>query len=103
MVVGEGGIGTAGIDVSISTGSPQNVCFNTAQIPNQSYVSGEGGCSVSAICPDFDTPLGVVGLEDVQAVAGHWRQGDTNYDVDQDGDIDIVDIERVVAAWGPCP
>jgi len=103
VVVGGSGRGSAGIDVAISAGSPQTVCFNSAQIPNQSYVSGEGGCSASAICPDFDAPLGVVGLEDVQAVAGHWRQADTNYDVDGDGDVDVADIERVVAAWGPCP
>jgi hypothetical protein len=63
--------------------------------------------AMAVMCPDFVAPLGV-GLEDVQVVASHWRS--TNpadialYDLDGDGDIDVVDIMRVVAVWGTmCP
>jgi len=53
----------------------------------------------------FFDPLGV-GVEDLQAVAGSWRArlGDWNYvsdyDVNDDEVINIVDIALVTAAWG---
>jgi len=47
-------------------------------------------------------------VEDVQAVAAHWHRRSTDpgwddvqqFDLDGDGDIVIVDIMRVAAAWG---
>jgi hypothetical protein len=59
--------------------------------------------AITVICPDFMDPPGV-GLEDVQVVASHWRSTDPAdialYDLDGNGDIDVVDIMRVVAVWG---
>ena len=43
---------------------------------------------------------------DITMMAGHWRagQGQWNYsrayDTDHDGEITVVDIQRVSAAWG---
>ena len=61
------------------------------------------------LCPDFLDPPGV-GIEDLQFMAGHWLKQSTDpdwhdvqqLDLDQDGDIDIVDIMRAAAAWGVC-
>lgn len=56
-------------------------------------------------CYDFNGD-GQVGMEDVQAVAGHWRcrPGDAcyaaDYDIESDGEVNAVDIMRVVAQWG---
>ncbi len=56
-------------------------------------------------CPDFQSPPDV-GIEDIQAIAGHWGlqtgdQGwDARFDRDRDGDVDVVDVARVAAAWG---
>jgi hypothetical protein len=57
-------------------------------------------------CPDFEAPLGIVGVEDVQAVAGRWRdpgQYEPQYDVVYDEAINILDIMTVAAQLGPCP
>ncbi len=59
------------------------------------------------VCPDFADPAGV-GLEDILAVAGNWDKtsSDPNwnqisdYDLDKDGDIDVVDVMLVAAQWG---
>lgn len=60
-------------------------------------------------CPDYVEPLGV-GVEDIQAFAARWRQQDIDlawdarFDLDEDGDTDIVDIMGAVAAWDTtCP
>ena len=56
-------------------------------------------------CPDFADPPGV-GMEDIMLVASRWRcrSGDDCYDerfdLDHDGDIDIVDIMKVAVRWG---
>jgi protoporphyrinogen oxidase len=56
-------------------------------------------------CPDFADPPGV-GVEDIMLVANRWRcrSGDgcydEHYDLDHDGDIDIVDIMKVAVHWG---
>jgi len=53
-------------------------------------------------CPDVVAPP-EVDVKDVQAVASHWRQPvvvGSPYDVDGDGDVDVADVMRVVAAWG---
>jgi hypothetical protein len=56
-------------------------------------------------CPDFVDPPGV-GIEDIMLVASRWhcRSGDScydeRYDLDHDGDIDIVDIMKVAVRWG---
>jgi len=72
VVVGGSGRGSAGINVTISAGSPQSVCFNSAQIPDQSYVSGVGGCSApsavqlqsfsAASVPYGTSPMFVLGV-----------------------------------------
>ena len=56
-------------------------------------------------CPDFVDPPGV-GPEDVTVIVERWRQPvqhpgwDPRFDLDGDGDVDIVDVESVVTAWG---
>lgn len=66
------------------------------------------------ICYDFRPPAGV-GVEDIMEVASRWRTSCENpnpdqnddtpnydplYDVDDDCDIDVVDIMKVVVHWG---
>lgn len=66
------------------------------------------------VCPDVVTPPGVDTL-DIQAVAAHWPLTAANpdpdgnpatpnyearYDIDQDGDVDVVDIMLASAQWG---
>jgi hypothetical protein len=56
--------------------------------------------------PDGD---GVVDILDLQAVADHWntRPGDPGYDplfdVDHSGWINVIDLQKVANAFGPCP
>jgi len=58
-------------------------------------------------CPDV-THDGSVNLEDIQAVVAHWSMTSadpdwnhvSDYDLDKDNDIDIVDVMLVVADWG---
>lgn len=64
---------------------------------------------VPEACPSFASPA-TVGVEDLQVLAAHWgaRAGepgwDDAFDLDGDGDVDMVDIGRTVAAWGRrCP
>ena len=57
-------------------------------------------------CPDFEAPLGIVGVEDVQAVAGRWRdpgQYEPQYDVVYDELIHIQEVMKVAVQLGPCP
>jgi len=65
--------------------------------------------ATSTPCYDFDNS-GQVDVNDIQAVASHWRQRagdpgwDARFDVNSDGVINIVDIMKVSAAWGStCP
>ncbi|UCD75742.1 MAG: right-handed parallel beta-helix repeat-containing protein [Phycisphaerales bacterium] len=46
---------------------------------------------------------GVVDIDDLFEILGHWREGPGIYDVNSDGTVDIDDIFAVLAAWGPCP
>ena len=46
---------------------------------------------------------GVVNIDDLFAVLGHWGQGVGLYDVNLDGTVDIDDIFEVLGNWGPCP
>jgi hypothetical protein len=47
-----------------------------------------------------------VGPEDVALVVSRWRlqaqhpEWDPRFDLDGDGDVDVVDVELVVMAWG---
>jgi len=60
-------------------------------------------------CPNFDGDERV-DVDDIEAVAAHWRRQttdpgwDTRFDLYRDGRIDVVDIMRVAAKWGEeCP
>ena len=47
---------------------------------------------------------GVVDEQDVDLVAGYWRQSPgLPYDVDEDGLVTVVDMMLIAAEWGPCP
>jgi len=73
-----------------------------------------GGCGTSynvsvALFGDFE-PNCIVDIADIMQVASRWRArvGDASYhptyDLDEDGDIDIVDLMLVVKQWGEtCP
>lgn len=56
-------------------------------------------------CPNFVSPA-TVGVEDIQATAALWREqsGDKGwedrFDLDGDGDVDMVDLMWVAWAWG---
>jgi hypothetical protein len=45
-IVGAGGLGTAGVDVQISTLLPATVCFPSAEIPAAVFDPMQGGCHV---------------------------------------------------------
>ncbi len=45
VVVGANGRGTAGIPLNLST-TPASICFPSAEIPDQVYVPGVGGCRI---------------------------------------------------------
>ncbi len=65
--------------------------------------------ATSTPCYDFVAPSSV-GVEDIQVLVAHWRQRagepgwDGRFDLDGDGDVDIVDIMQVATRWGStCP
>lgn len=65
--------------------------------------------AATTMCPDFSGAARVDNA-DVQAVAAHWRQrtGDPGWDAafdhDANGQINVVDVMAVAAAWGAmCP
>jgi len=61
-----------------------------------------GSIAIATGCYDFDSPP-QVGVEDIQAVAGRWRNlslYDARYDTVLDGVINILDIMRVQSRWG---
>ena len=81
------------------------------------YVADHGGgiyqitAGSAAPYPDLADPAGI-GLEDIAAIAGRWRQqpGDTNplwdarFDVNDDGETNVVDVMEVIVAQGQsCP
>jgi len=45
---------------------------------------------------------GLVNVEDVMLVAGHWQLplDDPRFDLDDDGDVDVMDVMLVAADWG---
>lgn len=51
-------------------------------------------------------PDGIVNVYDIQYIASQWRQQETDVawgprsDLDQDGDIDVVDVQKAALAWG---
>jgi len=108
-------IGTEGTTYLVRwTGSEWSACpignrsrDTAANTVTCSGVTAFSTWAIAVTCPDFVDPPGV-GVEDIQAVAAHWRQRSTEpgwddarqFDLDGDGDIDIVDIMRVTAAWG---
>ncbi|MGB3221115.1 MAG: hypothetical protein WBD79_27240, partial [Anaerolineae bacterium] len=57
------------------------------------------------LCPNF-VPPSTIGVEDIQAIGAHWGETssslswDPQFDLDQDGNIDMVDIMIVAGAWG---
>ncbi|MFQ5593417.1 MAG: hypothetical protein ACE5HA_04645 [Anaerolineae bacterium] len=60
-------------------------------------------------CPDFDASE-LVDLDDIQATAARWGADsgdpgwDARFDLDGDGDVDVIDVMRVAAAWQTwCP
>jgi hypothetical protein len=59
----------------------------------------------SPLFADFDYNC-VINISDIMKVAANWRCRlgnacyNENYDLDKDGDIDIVDIMLVVKHWG---
>ncbi len=63
------------------------------------------GAYYCALFGDFDGNV-EVNVTDIMEVANHWRMTNTDpdwdqrYDVDNDGNIDIVDIMLVVVHWG---
>ena len=56
-------------------------------------------------CPNF-VPPPTVGVEDIQAIAGHWGETDGSpgwdptFDLNGDHRIDIVDLTLTTAAFG---
>lgn len=52
VVVGATGAGTPGVDITLSGLLPASICFPSAEIPNQPYEPGVGGCGTLS-------PLGV--------------------------------------------
>ena len=45
---------------------------------------------------------GVVDIDDLFEVLGHWGEGAGPYDLNDDGAVDIDDLFEVLASWGPC-
>lgn len=84
-----------------------------APLPDEQPVDVFRLLTPSAICPDVVAPPGVDTL-DIQAVAAHWPLTRANpdpdgnpatpnyearYDIDQDGDVDVMDIMLTSAQW----
>ncbi|UCD75024.1 MAG: S8 family serine peptidase [Phycisphaerales bacterium] len=53
-------------------------------------------------CPEDVNLDGVVDIDDLFEILGHWGEGAGTYDVNGDGIVDIDDVFAVLAAWGPC-
>jgi hypothetical protein len=74
----------------------------SARMQSTSYqvASGFWAGTVTAPCYDFGGEPGV-GVSDITVVSDRWHGiYDPTFDLDHDGNIDIVDIMMVAAAWG---
>lgn len=73
-------------------------------------IQGAGGMeALVRACYDFNGDR-QMNTEDATALIAHWRKRSTDpdwdsvkrFDLDRDGDIDIVDIALLTVGWGPC-
>ena len=78
------------------------VSFNLEILAVLRFTTNAGPCELFG---DFNCDCRV-GVDDIQQVAGCWHTTETDpnwdarYDVDNDGDVDVVDIMLVAAHWG---
>jgi len=80
----------------------------TAELNEGGVIAPRQDGSVSVVSfPDYDFNRDCeVGLPDIMQVASRWRMTnadpdwDARYDLDGDGNIDIVDIMMVAVDWG---
>lgn len=65
---------------------------------------GEGGLAGGSSCPgDFDSNMDV-GQSDLDALISHWGEtGGGQYDLTGNGVVNVDDLLRLLALWGPCP
>jgi hypothetical protein len=61
------------------------------------------GVEPSAPCPWDVNDTGVVNIDDLFEVLGHWGENGGICDVNNDGIVNIDDIFAILANWGPCP
>lgn len=106
------------LSITLEVASPSGAteaAVNFSHDPPASFGNTEGqsvagttdGGSVlisSGSCPAFVTPP--VDAGDLQDLAAHWHTdvgGGSTYDLDDDGDADVVDVMRLAGLWGsPC-
>lgn len=103
--------GTSGALGPFALTNPQisSIIRSTQPLPIKATSSKGGDAKprvyVGGFCGDFDDNE-VVDAEDIQQVASRWNTSegdpgyDPTYDLDNDGDIDVVDIMLVAAHWG---
>ena len=48
-------------------------------------------------------PDGVVGGDDILLVLMNYGLGGPTGDLDEDGDVDVVDLLLIIGFFGPCP
>ena len=63
----------------------------------------EAVAALPGLCPEDVNDDGQISVLDIQAVASGWGGSDPDLDVDEDGDVDIVDVQRVAGRWGTLP
>lgn len=97
----------AGLFASLDPFDASLICIDSAQIPDQAYAAGQGGCSASltAACADFVQPWGVDVL-DISAAANSWPHAaptdsvDAIYDLNRNQQISVIDLVMASSQWG---
>lgn len=99
-VFGMGGGRKTSTSYQVQGTSGQVLATSQMQSTEYQVASGFWAGITTAPCYDFGGEPGV-GIYDVIAVSERWNGAyDPTFDLDHDGDIDIVDIMMVAAAWG---
>lgn len=107
-ITDDGRLLTLVFDVMGKLGDTSLLQITTADLNEGGVITQRQDGSVSVVdLPDHDFNRDcIVNVADVMRVASRWRCRsqdacyDECYDIDHDGDIDIVDIMKVVANWG---